>query len=116
MRMIEKIIKHRIVSGVCFAAFFVVCAGFLMAYLGLREIGSGPLVIHFNDMSGITKVGDIWDIILIGIWGIVITSINFFIAIELEERERFLGKVVAGASLVFAVLLFISFAAILNIN
>ncbi len=114
--MIRKIIKHKVVGGACCTAIGIVLAGLLMAYFGLWDAGNGPLIIHFNDMNGITNIGNLWDIILMGILGLIVTFINFFIAMELEERDRFLGKVVAAASVMFAVLLFISFAAILNIN
>jgi len=78
--------------------------------------GSGPFILHFNDMVGITSVGDLSVIIFMGVVGIVATVMNFFISLEFEERDPFLGKVMAGATLVFAVLLFIAFASILNVN
>jgi hypothetical protein len=41
---------------------------------------------------------------------------NFFIALEFDARDRFLGKFTAVMTLVFATLLFIAFAAIINVN
>ena len=73
-------------------------------------------MLHFNDISGITDVGNLWGIVSMGILGVAVTVIDFFIAMELEERDRFLGKMVAVASVLFAVLLFIAFAAILSFN
>lgn len=115
--MIEKIKKHKAVAGACLAAIALALGGFLWAYFRLLNVaGGGPLVLHFNDMNGITDVGNLWGIASMGILGIVVTVVNFVIAIEMEERDRFLGKVVATASVFFAVLLFIAFAAILSIN
>jgi hypothetical protein len=114
--MLERIIKHKAVSAACLSAIFITLAGFLWVYFGLRMTGSGPFVIHWNDMNGITEVGGLWSVAAVGMLGIFITVIDFFIATELEEREPFLGKVVATASALFAVLLFIAFAAILGMS
>jgi len=108
--------KHKAVGAACLAAIAIALGGFLWAYFGLRGAVGVPLVVHFNDMNGITDVGDLRDIASIGILGIIVTVVDFFIAMELEERDLFLGKVVAVASVFFAVLLFIAFAAILGIN
>ncbi len=113
----EKIMKHKAVSAASLAAIALALGGFCWAYFGLQAAAGGsPLVIHFDDMNGITKIGNLWDIATIGILGVIITVMNFFIATELEEHDRFLGKITAAASVLFAVLLFIAFAAILSIN
>ena len=41
---------------------------------------------------------------------------NFFVALELEARDKVLGKVTAGLTLVMAILLFLGFVAILSVN
>jgi len=112
----KKIIKHKALAAACLAAIALALGGFLWAYFSLWNMSGGPLVLHFNDMNGITDVGNLWGIASIGILGIVVTVVDFFIAMELEERDRFLGKIVAVASVFFAVLLFIAFAAILSFN
>jgi uncharacterized membrane protein len=115
--MTKKIIKYKAVSAACLGAIAIALGGFLWVYFRLRNTaGGGLLVLHFNDMNGITDVGNLWGIVSMGILGVAIAVVNFFIAMELEERDRFLGKVVAVASVFFAVLLFIAFAAILGIN
>lgn len=114
--MIKKIINHKAVSAACLGAIAVALGGFCWAFFRLWSMRNGPLVLHFNDMKGITEIGGFWDIVSMGALVVTITIVNFFIAIELEERDRFLGKVVAVGSVFFAVLLFIAFAAILSIN
>ena len=116
MIIAKKIMRHKAVGAACLGAVAIALGGFCWAYFRLRNMGGGPLVLHFNDMSGITEVGNLWGIISMGILGIAVTVVNFFIAMELEERDRFLGKVVAVASVFFAGLLFIAFAAILSMN
>jgi len=108
--------KHKAVGAACLGATVITLGGFLWAYFALRNTGGGSLVLHFNDMNGVTEIGNLWGIISMGILGIAIMVVNFFIAIELEERDHFLGKIVAVASFFFAVLLFIAFAAILSMN
>ena len=109
--------KHKGDRTACLGAIAIALCGFLWAYFRLLNIvGNGPLVLHFNDMDGITNVGNLWGIVSMGVLGIAVTVVDFFIAMELEERNRFLGKMVAVASVFFAVLLFITFAAILSFN
>jgi len=115
MAMIEKIMKYKAVSVAGLAAVALALGGFFWAYFGLRHAG-GPIVLHFNDMDGVTETGTLWIIVLMGFSGVIITVVNFFIAIELEQRDRFLGKVVAVASVLFAVLLFLALTAILSVN
>ena len=67
-------------------------------------------------MQGITAIGDFNSLLLIGILGLVIVVINFFIALDLEARDNVLGKIVAAMTLVMAILLFLAFAAIIKVN
>jgi hypothetical protein len=114
--MIKKIAKYRLVSLLSLASFALVAGGFFWAYGALRNSGAGPLILHFNDMTGITALGSFGTLLLMGGIGIVIVVINFFVAIGLEERDRVLGKVTAGMTLVMAILLFFAFAAIIKVN
>ncbi len=99
-----------------FAAFLFVLSGWLWAHFALRGAANAPLILHFDDLSGITSVGTSANLTFMGFFGIAIVIMNFFIAIGLEDRDRFFGKLAAAATLVFAILLFIAFAAILNVN
>ena len=114
--MIKKIVRYRVVAALSFASIAFVVGGFLWAYFALRSSGAGPYILHFNDMEGITSVGGLADIVFMGVLGAAATVMNLFVALEFEARDRFLGKIVAGATLIFAVLLFIAFASILNVN
>jgi len=114
--MLKRIQKHRIVSIVSGAAVLFTLGGFFWAYFALRAVGSGPFILHFNDIDGITQVGGLSSLVFMGFFGLVVTLMNFAIALELEEKDGFLGKITAVATLGFAILLFIAFAAILNVN
>lgn len=114
--MFRKISKHRIVSIQGLLAVAIVLGGFGWSYFALRGIPSGPFILHFNDVSGITRVGGTELFSFMGAFGVLVTLMNFFIALELDSRDRFFGKYLAFISLVFAVLLFIAFGAIISVN
>lgn len=113
--MFEKIKKYKLVSGLLAVSFGLVLAGFLWAMLSLtRE--NGLLTLHFNDLQKITAVGGTGLVVFMGIFGIIAVLLNSCLALEFEGRNPFFGKLTAVLTLVFAVLLFISFAAILSVN
>ena len=114
--MIKKILNHRTVAALSSVALVLVLGGFLWMLSALQAMGSGPFIINFNDIQGITRTGGIGDVIKMGVLALLIVIVNFFLAVELDERDRILGKMVAGITLVGAILLFIAFVAILNVN
>ena len=114
--MIKKLLNHRAVSALSLLALVFVLGGFFNTYFSLRGMGAGPFILHFDDIQGITQVGSISLILAVGILGIIMIVLNFFIALELEERNRALGKIIAGMTLTLGVLLFIAFIVILNVN
>lgn len=114
--MLNKFLNYKFVSIVSAVSILLVIGGFLWAYFALRAIGMGPLILHFNDIDGITTVGGIGQIVSMGIFGIVVTIMDTVIALEFESRNAFFGKLVAMMTLLFAILLFIGFAAIISVN
>ena len=114
--MWKKIARSKAISIVFLVAFAFTAAGWLWGIVALRGVANAPLILHFDDIEGITSVGGIGSLVFIGIFGSVVTLINFAIALELDARDRFLGKLAAAVTLIFAVLLFIGFAAIINVN
>jgi hypothetical protein len=110
------IAKHKLISIFSAVALCFVLGGSLWAYFALSALGSGPVILHFNDIDGITSIGGLGVIIFMGIFGVLVTLMNFAIALEFEERDPFFGKFLASLTLVFAVLLFIAFVAILSVN
>jgi hypothetical protein len=116
MTMIEKVKKYRLVSLLSLASFAFAVGGFFWALGALGGAASGPLILHFNDMQGITSIGSFGNILWMGALGIAIVVINFFIALDLEARDNVLGKIVAAMTLAMAILLFLAFAAIIKVN
>ncbi len=111
------ILKHKLITGLFAAALAFALGGFswILAALSARG-GAGPFILHFNDIDGITQLGMIGDIAFAGIFAVVVVAVNFAVALELDARDRALGKIIAVMTLVAAILLFIACAAILSVN
>ncbi len=120
--MKTKIARHRLIGILSLLSLLLVCGGFFWAYGALSgepmvwNGGTGPFILHFNALDGITATGNFSGIALMGILGVVIVILNFFIGMALEERDKTLSRTIVGATLIMAVLLFLSFVAILNVN
>ncbi|HEX4103901.1 MAG TPA: hypothetical protein VHZ04_00250 [Candidatus Paceibacterota bacterium] len=112
----KKILRHKTVSLVSLGSFLLVAGGCAWAWVALRGVAGSPLILHFDDIGGITAVGGPGSLVFMGVLGIVVVLMNFAISLELEERNPLLGKIVAGVTFIFAALLFIAFAAIINVN
>lgn len=113
--LVKKTLKNRIVSGIFLASFIFVLGGTLWAYFALRGV-SGPLILHFNNLAGINQIGGLAELIWMGVTGLTIVVISFRVALELEARDWFLGKLLAATTLLVGILIFIGFAAIISVN
>ncbi len=119
--MWHKVIRARAVSAMSAAALALALGGGLWACFALRRAASAaaggmPFVLHWNDLAGITSLGGFGAVVFMVVFGTAASLLNFAIAVELDARDRFLGKITAAATLAFAVLLFIAFVAIINVN
>jgi len=110
-----KIVKFKTVSLLCLIGVVFIAGGTLWAYYALRG-ASGLLIVHHNNIQAINNVGRAEDVVKIGMTGLVAAILDFFIALELETRDKILGKVVAAACLFSGILIFIGFAAIISVN
>ena len=77
---------------------------------------SQPLIIHFDNIEGITRIGDIGDLLNIAGIGALIVLVNFAILYSLKSRDHFLANLFSVTTLFFVLLLFIGLAAIINAN
>src|SRR3984957_3017270 len=103
--MEKKISDHRVVITLCALGLAFILGGLFWA---LAVLPPGMLILHFNDLDGITSIGSRAVFIFMGAFGSLVTSMNFFIAIEFDVRDKFLGKFLAAMTLVFGILLFIA--------
>ncbi|MDO8664203.1 MAG: hypothetical protein Q7K44_01480 [Candidatus Liptonbacteria bacterium] len=115
IKVFKKILEHKIVSLVFLLGFLLIIGGWLKVYVALREV-SQPLIVHFNNAVGINQTGNLKDLAAVGIFGLVALALDFFVSIELDERDPFLGKITAAAGFFLASLIFIGFSAIMSVN
>ncbi len=111
----KKIKKSKLVAIFCVLSLAFVVGGWAWSYEALNGIHE-PLIIHFNNLRGINQVGDVGDLGKLGVFGVIVVMINVMLALELDHRDRFWGKFLASLTLLLAALLFIGFAAIINVN
>ncbi len=112
---LEKILKHRLVAVVGGASLVLIAGGWLWGYFALRHVRQ-PLILHFNNLVGIDYIGSASDLAVLGVFGLLSVLVNTFLALELEEKDWFWGKLLVAATAGFAVLLFIALAAIISVN
>ena len=96
-------------------SFLLVLASTLWAYIALRGMG-GPVILHFNETRGITLMGSFWEVVGIGVTGLVMTLINFMLVLALEEWDSFLGRFLTITTAILAALIFIGMVAIIAVN
>ncbi len=113
--MIRDVLRYRFISISHLAGLLFVMGGWVWAYEVLEGVHQ-TLILHFNNYVGINQVGTPANLVPMGIMGIAITGINFFISLSLMRKERFLGRLVAFVTLFLDLLIFIAFAAIIGVN
>jgi hypothetical protein len=113
--MFKKIGKFKTVTVAFALSFLFIVGGWFWTYIRMRGINQ-PLIIHFNNYAGITRIGNLTDLAAVGMLGLIIVLMNFLLALNLEERDWFLGKLLAATTLLMGILIFIGFAAIISVN
>lgn len=111
----EKISDHRAIAAFGTLALLLVAGGWLWAFLVLRD-RPHSLILHWNDLINVNIKGDMGDLSGLGALSVLAVILNFKLALELDRRDWFLGKLVIGATFGFGVLIFIGFAAIVSVN
>lgn len=111
----ELVRKHRLTVISFGISAALIMSGWIWAWVYLRRVEQ-PIILHFSSLSGIDLVGRAEELVAPAVLGMTVVGINFVLAMTLEERDWFLGKLLAGTTLAFAVLIFIGFAAIISVN
>lgn len=107
--------KSRFVAGTCGLSFILVIIATAIPYFALSPIAT-PLIVHFTDATGIDRTGQIWDIMEIGILGIMMAVMNTTIAVELEKRRLIWAKFLGLGTLMLSALILIGILAIISVN
>lgn len=113
--MFSRIIHDKFISGCFISAAAFVVGGAAWAYGALRSINQ-PLILHFSSYVGINQVGGLGELLGVATVAMVVVLLNFFLAANAREHDVFLSRFISAATFVFAVLIFIGFAAIISVN
>ncbi len=108
----KRVLKYKLVSSIFFVSFAFVLGGALWSYSTLR--GYSYIILHYA--GNINQYGNVWDLLRVGALGLGVLLLSYWMALDLEERDWFLGKLLAAGVLFFSILLFIGFAAIISVN
>jgi len=114
-RLLRKFSEHRVIGALFLVSVLLVGGAMAWAY-GAFRIVKGPLILHFDDLFGIDRIGGLGELLGMGVVGLVIVLTNFSIALVLDDRDWFLGKFLAAATVFLGILIFIGFAAIISAN
>lgn len=110
--------RYAVVVACAASAAFIV-GGAAWAFAALSAIGQ-PLIIRFNGHAGSTygidQVGGMRDIWGLAFLSFAILVVNTVLAVTLDRRDTFLGKLLAFGALVYGVLIFLAFTAIIRVN
>lgn len=112
---VKGVFRFRVPNLALILSLILVLGGWLWAFFALRKV-SQPLILHFSEQVGINQVGYAGDLAKVGVFGLVVLIVNFLISSELEERERFLGRLTSLVTVFLAILIFIYFTAIIGVN
>ncbi|MDO8516209.1 MAG: hypothetical protein Q7S28_03095 [bacterium] len=112
---IRRAPHHKATLTLSVVSAMLVLGGMSWAY-GVLYDSSRPLIIHFTNFDGITGYGKIEDLIAVGIFGLVAVLINSYLAWEFDDRAPVFARVLMTGTVFIALLLFIGFAAIINVN
>lgn len=115
MKYVQKVFQHKLISGIFMADVLLLGGGWIWVSVALSHV-KPYIIVHFNDIVGINQIGTLDDIHWFGLVAFLAVAIDYVLALELEERYRFLGNAMALFSLLFAGLIFIGFAVIISVN
>lgn len=113
--IVKKIAERRGIVLILAVSFILVLSVSAEAYFSLRNIGT-PIVTHWNNYSGIDRIGTSDDLLRMAFFGIIIVAANGALGLVLEPRNKFAAWLVASATLLMSVLHFILFIAIMGVN
>jgi hypothetical protein len=113
--MLQQFRRARWTSVAFLVSLAFLVAGFLWAYFALRGIPQ-PLILHFNEAQGITWRGSMLHLAAIAAGAALALLMNLLVAFELEKKDWFWGKLVAGATLFMSFLLFWYFWVMVSVN
>lgn len=93
----------------------LVIGGWTWAFLVLGD-ESQPLILHFNSLVRINLTGSLNDVLGFVVWSILALLINIALSFRMHRFNSVFGRIIASASILWAVLIFVGIAAIIRVN
>lgn len=75
-----------------------------------------PQILQYANSLGIFRIGSVWDILMLIFTGIVFAVADYFVAVSLHSRSRFLSILTSAVSLFVSILIFIAVSAMIGVN
>ena len=113
--MFSWIKNHKFIFIFFMISFFLLILGFVFSYFKFKNYDE-QIILNFSSPFGITNLGYFKDLILFFITFLIIFIINFFLSKILDDRDLLFGKFLALLNFFMALLIFIYFMVIININ
>jgi hypothetical protein len=96
-------------------SLLILIVSFSLYYIELAD-AKNLLVIHFKSLGGVDFLGSKWDALAILFSGLIITVINFLLAILLYNRQRLLSYLAGTATLLLSLLILLAITVIIIVN
>jgi hypothetical protein len=112
--MLRDFISRKALATIFFISLILILGSGIWAFYSLRDIEE-PLILHYSQYS-ISQTGSIWDLLSASLFGVVVVGINFAITLKLIEKDLFLSRLIAFATLIFGILISMAFVAIIGVN
>ncbi len=114
--MIYKYIsRHKFhVIALVLNLFSMFCAGIWVIFA--LSSSSQPQILRYADAMGIFKIGSVGDILMLIITGMIFAGANYFLAINLQGRNKFLSLLTSAVSIFICALIFIAVSAMIGVN
>lgn len=77
---------------------------------------SQPQILQYANSLGIFRIGTVWDILMLILTVMVFVAANYFLAISLYDRSKFLSSLTSAVSLILSSLIFIAVSAMIGVN
>lgn len=93
--------------------FLLISAAFI--FFNAEKLSS-PLILHFDSYRGVDRMGEIADLWLILILGLLAAIINSVLAEVFFYRERILAYLLSGTNVFIGLLVLIAVTVIISVN
>lgn len=94
--------------------FGLFCAGVWVVFT-LFSSGQ-PQILRYTSSSGVSRIGSAGDILMLVITGMIFAIADYFLAVSLYNRSRFLSLLASAVSIFISALIFIAVSAMIGVN